>query len=146
MAQQKVSELTQVTSANANDLIYIVHNSQSYSITAQNLFGNIGNPGLQGTVTFPDQPTTMTSPGYINLNTVVSYLNVQGTTNSININPGKQGQVITVITTASAGGKWSLGIANGTATVNFTRVGDTATMMYTSNAWYMIGGTANVSH
>ena len=44
MAKYKVSDLTQVTSANVNDLMYIVHSSGSYSITVGNFLGAMNNP------------------------------------------------------------------------------------------------------
>jgi|FreactcultureFD7_1027221.scaffolds.fasta_scaffold38841_2 hypothetical protein len=146
MAKYKVSDLTQVTSANVNDLMYIVHSSGSYSITVGNFLGAMNNPTLQGTVTLGGAPDTMYSAGVVNLTTPISYLNIPGTIGNISIPNGTNGQIKVLVTTASSGGKYILSNIAGSANVNFTRVGDTATLAYTNNNWFVIGGTANVSH
>jgi hypothetical protein len=146
MAKSKVSDLTQLSSANVNDLLYIVHSSGSYSITVGNFLGAMNSPTLQGTVSLGGIPDTMYSPGVVSLTTPISYLNIPGTTNNISIPTGTNGQIKVLVTTATAGGKYILSNIAGSANVNFTSVGDTATLAYTNNNWFVIGGTANVSH
>ena len=146
MAKYKVSDLTQVTSANANDLMYIVHSSGSHSITVGNFLGTMTNPTLQGTVRLGGTPDTMYSPGTVDLSTPISYLNIPGTTGAISIPSGTNGQVKVLITTVAGGGNYILSNIAGAANVNFARVGDTATLAYTNNNWFVIGGTANVSY
>ena len=88
----------------------------------------------------------MYSAGVVNLTTPISYLNIPGTIGNISIPNGTNGQIKVLVTTASSGGKYILSNIAGSANVNFTRVGDTATLAYTNNNWFVIGGTANVSH
>lgn len=145
MAKSKVSDLTSVASANVNDLMYIVHTNGSYKISVGDFLSGMTNPTLQGTVKLGGTPDTMSSPGVVSLSNPISYLNIPGTAGTITIPNGSNGQVKVLITTATAGGSYTLTVA-GSANVNFNRVGDTATLTYTNNNWFVIGGTANVSH
>jgi hypothetical protein len=145
MAKSKVSDLTAVTSANINDLMYIVHTNGSYKISVGDFLSNMTNPTLQGAVKLGGSPDTMAAPGVISLTNPISYLSIPGTAGTITIPNGANGQVKVLITTATAGGSYKLTVA-GSANVNFNRIGDTATLAYTSNNWFVIGGTANVSH
>ena len=145
MAKSKVSDLTSITSANVNDLMYIVHTNGSYKISVGDFLSGMTNPTLQGAVKLGGSPDTMSSPGVVSLTTPISYLSIPGTAGTITIPNGSNGQVKVLITTATAGGSYTLPVA-GSANVNFNRIGDTATLTYTNNNWFVIGGTANVSH
>jgi len=65
----------------------------------------------------------------------------------LTMHPGMaNGQIKVILTTAASGGTYYINRANiaGNANVQFDSIGDTATLMYQGDDWYMIGGTANV--
>ena len=65
---------------------------------------------------------------------------------NIYIPNGVAGQIKVLLANVSAGGTYTLSsnIA-GNKTVSFTNVGDTATLMYNDNKWFVIGGTASIT-
>ena len=48
--------------------------------------------------------------------------------------------------TSTAGGAYTLtGNIAGDQTITFNSVGDTATLLYVNNKWFMVGGTATIA-
>ena len=85
--------------------------------------------------------------GIISNTLSVTLLTVGGTDGVLTIHPGKvNGEIKIILTTAAAGGTYYINTANvaGDANVQFDTVGDTATLMYEGDDWFVIGGTANV--
>lgn len=146
MADSKVSELTSATSVGGSDLLYLVQSNTSKKITASNLFGNAGNVVLRGNVALEPAVQLLATPGVIDLSKTVSHLAVDGIGGTCIIHAGKPNQIKIITVISSAGGTFSIkaNIA-ASANVNFNSVGDTATLLYTYNKWFMIGGTATLT-
>jgi hypothetical protein len=142
MAKLKLTELQQATVANPNDLLYIVQSGESKSISAQNILQTSYNISLQGNVTFGGEPQVISSQATVNLATPITYLRVQGTSQDIGIPNGANGQIKVFITQSSGGGSFSLrGNISGSG-LNFSAVGDDAILVYSGNAWFVVGQTA----
>jgi hypothetical protein len=146
MAKLKISELTAATATNPNDLLYLVQTNTSKSITVANFLADLTDPNLQGNIKITGTPQTLTSGGVVDLTTPTTYLSIGGTPATITIPNGANGQIKILLTTVHAGGSYTLSsnVANN-ANIIFNNVGDTATLMYNNNKWFMIGGTATVA-
>ena len=146
MAKLKISELTAATATNPNDLMYLVQSNTSKSITVANFLADLTDPNLQGNIKITGTPQTLSSGGIVDLTTPTTYLSIGGTAADITIPNGANGQIKILLTTTHSGGTYTLS-SNVAANANiiFNNVGDTATMMYTNNKWFMIGGTATVA-
>ena len=146
MAKLKISELTAATATNPNDLMYLVQSNTSKSITVANFLADLTDPNLQGNIKITGTPQILSSGGIVDLTTPTTYLSIGGTAATITIPNGANGQIKILFTTAHSGGTYTLS-SNVAANANiiFNNVGDTATMMYTNNKWFMIGGTATVA-
>ena len=146
MADQKLSELTAATSIASTDTTYLVSGGASKQITMANLFASVPTP-----VSFDDKISitdtdTMTAAGAISVTTNITYLSNPTATGTLTIPVGTEGQIkIIIMTSNSAGNTLTLDDSDlGHDTITFSAVGDTATLIYTSSKWYMIGGTATV--
>ena len=148
MADSKVSELLSTTSIGGGDLFYIVQSNVSKKITAANFFNSLGNVVLSGNINIGGTPQTLSAPGIISLTTPITHLSVDAVGGTINIPAGTSGQTKYVVLVGSSGGAYTINPANvaGYANVVFDRVGDSATILYTNNKWYVVGGTANVTY
>ena len=145
MAKLKISELAAATETNPGDLLYLVQSGASKSITVANFLADLTDPTLKGNIKITGTPQTLSSGGAVDLSTPTTYLSVGAGADTITIPNGANGQIKILLTTATAGGTYSLSsnVAN-SANIRFANVGDTATMMYTTHKWFMIGGTARV--
>lgn len=146
MADSKVSELTAATSVGGSDLLYLVQSNTSKKITAANFFANIANSTIKGTVNLDPTHQLLASPGIIDLTKPVTHLASDASGGTIAIPAGTTNQVKIIVMTATAGGTYTIrsNIAN-SANVVFNNVGDTATLLYTNNKWFMTGGTASLT-
>jgi hypothetical protein len=146
MADSKVSELTAATSVGGSDLLYLVQSNTSKKVTVANLFANAGNVILKGNVNLDPNVQLLSAPGIIDLNKQVTHLSVDATGGTLVIPGGTSNQVKIVAMISSGGGTYTIAsnIAN-SANVVFNNIGDTATLLYTNNKWYMIGGTASLT-
>jgi hypothetical protein len=146
MAKLKISELTAATATNPNDLMYLVQTNTSKSITVANFLADLTDPNLQGNIKITGTPQTLSSGGIVDLTTPTTYLSIGGTPAGITIPNGANGQIKILLTTVASGGSYTLSsnVANN-ANIIFNNVGDTATLMYNNNKWFMIGGTATVA-
>ena len=127
--------------------MYLVQSNASKSVTANVLYSSIINPIVKGNVVVGDTRQTLGAPGIISNTLPVTLLSVGGTDGVLTIHPGKEnGQIKIILTTAAAGGTYYINTANvaGNANVQFDSIGDTATLMYQGDDWFVIGGTANV--
>lgn len=147
MADSKVSELTAATSVGGSDQLYLVQSNTSKRVTAATLFSTAANVTLNGNINLDACVQLLSSPGIIDLTKPVTHLSVDASGGIITIPTGTASQVKVVALIASGGGTYTIASnVAGSANVEFDRVGDTATLLYTNNQWYVIGGTANVTY
>ena len=148
MADSKVSELLSTTSIGGSDLFYIVQSNVSKKITAANFFNSLGNVVISGNINVGGLPQLLSSPGIVQLTTPITHLSVDAVGGTINIPAGTSGQQKYVVLISSAGGSYAINNANiaGNANVIFDTVGDSATLLFTNNKWFVVGGTANVTY
>lgn len=146
MADTKVSELTSATSVGGSDILYLVQSNTSKRVTAATLFANAGNVALKGNLNLDTTIQLLAAPGIIDLTKQITHLVADASGGNLVINPGTSSQIKVLCMTASAGGTYTLkgNIANN-ANVVFSTVGSTATMLYTNNKWFVIGGTAQIT-
>lgn len=146
MADSKVSELASATSVGGSDLLYLVQSNTSKKITAATLFKNMSNVALKGNVVFDSSVQLLASPGIIDVTKTITHLSSDATGGTLVIPAGEQSQVKILTMIANSGGTMAIraNIAN-SANVEFNAVGDTATLLYTNNKWFMIGGTASLT-
>ena len=147
MADSKVSALTAATTIGGTDQLYLVQSSTSKSVTASIIYANIDNPTLSGNINVGDTRHELSAPGIISNVLPVTLLSVGATDGELVIHPGKaNGQIKFILTTAASGGTYYINRSNiaGNSNVQFDSIGDTATLMYQGDDWFMIGGTANV--
>ena len=149
MADSKVSALTAATTVGGSDQLYLIQSSTSKSVTADVFYQSIINPTLSGNITIGDTRQTIGSAGVISNTLPVTIINLPGTDGVCTIHNGKtDGQIKTILIGANAGGTFTINRANiaGNANVQFFASGQTATLMYQGDKWFVIGGTANVTY
>jgi hypothetical protein len=146
MADSKVSELTSATSVGGSDLLYVVQSNTSKKVTAATLFANAANVTLKGTVTLDPTVQILASPGIIDVSKLITHLACDATGGTISIPAGTTNQMKILTMISNSGGTMTIrsNVAN-SANVVFNNVGDTATMLYTNNRWFVIGGTASLT-
>lgn len=147
MADSKVSELTSATSLGVSDVFYVVQSNTSKKITAAKVFENAANVTLKGNINFDSSVQLLGAPGVIDLKRPVTHLACDATGGAISIPNGTTNQIKVVLMISNSGGTYTLSsnIA-GSGIVTFDRVGDTATLLFSNNKWYVTGGTANVTY
>lgn len=146
MADTKVSSLPVATSVGGSDILYLVQSNSSKRVTAATLFNNAANVTLKGNVYLDSTVQTLSSPGTIDVTKIVTQLTAGPSGGDLAIPVGLTGQLKVIALTATTGGTYTLkgNIANN-ANVNFTTTGDTATLLYMSSKWFVIGGTASIT-
>ena len=134
MADSKVSDLTLATSVGGSDLLYLVQSSTSKKVTAATLFSNAANVILKGNVNLESSVQLLASPGIVDLTKPVTHLSSDASGGTCSIPAGTTNQIKIICMIATAGGTMALraNIAN-SANVIFNAVGNTATLLYTSN-------------
>lgn len=145
MADTKVSELTSATSVGGSDVFYVVQSNTSKKVTAATLFANAGNTILKGTTTL-NGVQILATPGIIDTTKHITQFSSDAAGGSVSLPAGSDGQLKVLVMTATAGGAYTVvgNVAN-SANIVFNAIGDTATLLYTNNKWFMIGGTATLS-
>lgn len=147
MADSKVSELTSATSLGGADVFYVVQSDTSKKITAAKIFENAANVTLKGNINIDPSVQTLGAAGVIDLTKPVTHLIASASNGTLTLPVGTPGQVKVLVMTSSAGGTYNVyGNMAASANVSFNNNGDTATLLFTNNKWYMIGGTANVTY
>lgn len=147
MADAKLSELTAATAAAGDDSLYMVQSSASRKITVANFFGDVTTPAKFSDSFSIAGYNTQTSIGPVSLTTNITYISDPDGAGPITLEAGSEGQIKIIIMTSNAGGH-SISLATSSTisrTVTFDSAGDTATLIYTTDKWYFIGGTATVS-
>ena len=141
MAKLKLSELAQITTANPNDLLYIVQSNLSKSIAVQDLVRNTSNPVFQGNVSFGGNPQVLNTAGDVDITTPITYLRVGSAAQNISIPRGANGQIKIFVTTSSNGGTFSLRGNVSARDLNFSAEGDDAILVFADNEWHVVGQT-----
>lgn len=146
MADSKVSELTSATTISGSDVLYLVQSNTSKKITAATLFANASNVTLKGTTTLDSNVQLLASPGLIDITKPITQLSADASGGALSIPAGSTSQLKIIVMVATSGGTFTLSgnIANNSNVV-FTKVGNTATLLYTFNKWFMVGGTASIT-
>lgn len=145
MADSKVSELTAATSVGGSDILYLVQNNTSKKLPVSTLFANAANVTLKGTVSLGSSSQTLTSPTGVDLANVVTILNADASGGNITIANGGFNTVKVIVMGSTAGGSYRLkGNIAGGANILFTAAGNSATLLYTNENWYMVGGSARL--
>lgn len=137
---KKVSELASAVVSHANDLLLLVQNSISKSLTVANLFGDIATPvSINSTLNFGSMPTVVTS-GAIPLNETVTHINLSSTQFLI-LGAGKEGQVKFLVAVSGEGTALiNTNLWNHSITLDL--IGDAVHMIYTGGRWAVLGGLA----
>jgi len=146
MADSKVSELTSATSVGGSDQLYLVQSNTSKKVTAATLFANAANVTLKGNINLDSSVQLLASPGIIDLTKPVTQLSADASGGTLILPSGTTNQIKVIVMVGNAGGTLAIrsNVVNG-ANVEFNSVGDTATLLYTFNKWYVIGGTATIT-
>jgi hypothetical protein len=145
MADSKVSELTSATSVGGSDMLYLVQSNTSKKVTAATLFANAANVTLKGNVNLDSSVQLLAAPGIIDLTKPVTHLSSDASGGTLTIPTGTTNQVKIIVMTATTGGSYTISSnLSITGSIVFNSKGDTATLLYTNNQWYMIGGTADI--
>lgn len=143
MADKKVSELTAATSVGTADLLYYVQGGASKKLAVGTLFANAPTAKFTGNVSF--KANNVSNAGAISSLDTVARLTVGAETLSCTLAAGAPEQFKIVVMSATQGGSVIISSLGGNANVTFSKVGHTATFLYTSNVWYVLGGTANIN-
>lgn len=147
MADSKVSELTSATSLGGADVFYVVQSNTSKKITAAKVFENAANVTLKGNINIDPSVQTLGAAGVIDLTKPITQLSVGASNGTLTLPTGTPGQVKILVMVASSGGTYNVyGNVAASANISFDQAGDTATLLFTNNKWYMVGGTANVTY
>lgn len=143
MADRKVSDMTVATSVAATDLLYVVAGGASKSITLQQLFSNLPVPVVGKS--FRDNSTAQAisvTDTAIDLTVPTSKVNAGISLITATLGSGSEGQVKTIVLSASAGGGVQInGTFAGATSVILTNIGDAAVLHYIGTAWFIVGGT-----
>jgi hypothetical protein len=147
MADSKVSELTAASSVGGSDLLYLVQSNTSKSITAANFFANAGNVVLKGNVAYDPSVQLLASPGIVDISKTVTHFASDASGGVCTIPTGKTNQIKIIVMISNSGGTFTINNANigASANVVFNATGDTATLLFTNNKWFMVGGTATLT-
>jgi hypothetical protein len=147
MADTKVTDFTAATSANSADVLYLIQGSNDRKITLSTLLANLPNSltKFSGLVALAmNGAQTLIGSGVVQTTQTLTLISNTGTTGNLTINDGSfDGQLKLIMFTSGA--------ANSTITSNikatnitFNSVGDTALLVWYSNDWWVLGGTATI--
>lgn len=147
MADSKLSELTSAASVGVSDLFYVVQSNTSKKVTAAVLFENAANVTFKGNINYDSSIQTLSAPGTIDLKKQITHLSSDSNGGNVTITAGTTHQQKILVMISNNGGNFYINSnVAGSGNVVFDRVGDTATLLYTNNKWFVIGGTANVTY
>jgi len=144
MADQKISELTAVTTTANTDNIVLAKSNANNKITVANFFSAIATPASFSSKVSITGAETLTQPGAVSVATNISYITNATSAGTLTIAAGVEGQIKVIICTSNTGSNTLTLDDSDLAqdTIVFDAAGKTATLIYTNTKWYMIGGTA----
>jgi hypothetical protein len=142
MADSKVSTLPEASTLNSSDKLYLVQSGDSKSITASTLFGNIRNAAFNGNINLDSNIQYLGSNGVVDLTRLITHIGIPAINSVLDLPNGTNSQlkILLAISTIGANAIVQGNIAN-SANIRFNEVGDTATLLYSNNVWFKIGGT-----
>ena len=101
---------------------------------------------LKDVVSLDTTAQSLASPGAVSLSKTVTQLVIDASGGSITLAAGIVNQIKVITVVSSSGGTYTLSSnMAGNRVVSFTRVGDSAQLLFTNNKWHMIGGTASIT-
>ena len=149
MADSKVSELTAATTVNSADLLYLIQSSTDKKISISTLLANLPNSLLKvgGLFAFNlNSPQSITNAGTINATTFMTVISNTAGVYALNLDDGTYvGQLKLVMCTAAAGTSSITSNIKGITSVAFTEPGHTILLVWYTNDWWIIGGSATVT-
>ena len=149
MADSKVSELTAATTVNSADLLYLIQASTDKKISISTLLANLPNTLLKvgGLFAFNlNSPQSISNAGTINASTFMTVISNGSGVYSLNIEDGTYvGQLKLIMCTAAAGTSSITSNIKGINSVAFTSEGHTILLVWYTNDWWVLGGSATVT-
>lgn len=142
MSDQKVSLLPQATSVLAADNLILNQNGVTKRIAVSDFFGS-GLPvtiNAAGSLAFGATPEIVTT-GIVSLAVIRSHISLSGS-QSVSIPNGADGQVKIIVAASGTGGVTTLTGTLYANTIQFSKLGDSAVLLFTGGKWTQIGGTA----
>lgn len=148
MADSKVTDFAAATSVNSADVLYLIQGSTDKKISISTLLANLPNSltNFSGLVSLAmNGAQTLVGSGAIQSTQTLTLISNTGTVGSLTINDGStEGQLKVLLFTG--------GSANSTITSNisatniiFSKAGHTALLVWYSNNWWVLGGTATIN-
>lgn len=118
-------------------------------------------PGTAGRIQLGDQSSTggalvtpsitsSTGPGAVSVMGMIHEITTTGAANALTIGTAFSGQRVTIIYVAEAAGGDSAELspaplAGAFTKITFSKIGDSAELLYATNGWYLLGGSAVAS-
>lgn len=147
MADSKVTEFTAATSVNSADVLYLIQSNTDKKITISTLLANLPNSltKFSGLLALSfNSPQTLAGSGAITTTQTLTLISNSGAS-SLTINDGSYDGQIKVIMCTSASANSSITSNIKATTIVFNSAGDTAFLVWYSNDWWFLGGTATVT-
>jgi len=148
MADLKLTDLTRANVVRSGDVFYVVQDGASKQITAANLFGSVINPTFKGNIFLDTNKQVLTESNVhifpiTNSRLITDFVIANAIVYPKLSNGVENGQLKVISLRSKNSGSVILksGNANilGGTELEFSRVGDTAFLLYESNVWRIIG-------
>ena len=139
---QKVSGLPQATSVMAADNLILNQNGVTKRIAISDFYGS-GIPvtiNAKGAVLLGSTPENV-STGAVSLAVLRTHIDLTGS-QAITIPNGTDGKIKVIIAATGTGGVTTLTGSLYANTIQFSKLGDTALLLFTGGKWAQVGGTA----
>lgn len=149
MADTKVSALTAATSVNSADVLYLIQSGTDKKVSISTLLANLPATltKFSGLIALGlASPQTLTNSGNITTTQTLTIISNDISSAALTISDGSyEGQLKLILCTAALG--TSSLTANIKATeIDFSEPGHSALLIWYSNDWWVIGGTASVTY
>jgi len=149
MANLKISDMQEIPSCTPNDLLYIVQDGISSHIKAGNLFGNLPDVLLSGSLQLDTVESIVSNGGTISDNHVVTALTVDNIDREFFLSTGTLDaplpnfmfKVVYLKTQYSGKAIIKGGIFPSSKTVVLENTGDSAMFISTPSGWIYLGGS-----
>jgi len=137
MADKKVSELAEATSAAQADVFLLVQGGVSKKISKLNLFSTLD---VAGKCLSRKTHETLVASGVVSTTVHTTFINVGAGIYDMSLAAGEEGMIKTVACSGNAGTiTLTVPAGLGFTTVGVTGVGSTITMHFVNGAWTIIG-------
>lgn len=150
MADSKVTDLTAATSVNSADVLYLVQSNTDKKISISTLLANLPSTltKFSGLLALGlSSPQSIANAGTINATTTLTVITNEAGTYSLGLSDGTYvGQLKLVMCSSAAGTSSITSNIKGASSISFTETGHTILLVWYSNDWWPIGGTATVTY